>query len=57
MKTILKKLIDSVRQALRQRETERQLAQLDARMLRDIGLESWNAGQPGRLWAHRAGLY
>lgn len=57
MKTILKKLIDSVRQALRQRETERQLAQLDARMLKDIGLESWNAGQPGRLWAYRAGLY
>jgi uncharacterized protein YjiS (DUF1127 family) len=57
MNTILKRLIDSVRQALRQRETERQLAQLDARMLRDIGLESWNRGQAGRLWAYRAGLY
>lgn len=57
MKTILKKLIDSARRAWQQRELERQLAQLDPRMLKDIGLESWNGGQAARLWAHRVGLY
>jgi hypothetical protein len=58
MKTILKRISGSLRRAWQRRETERQLAQLDARMLRDIGLESWNGGQAaGRLWAHRIGLY
>jgi hypothetical protein len=58
MKTILKRIGESLRRAWQRRETERQLAQLDARMLRDIGLESWNSGQAaGRLWAHRIGLY
>ena len=57
MKTILKRIGESLRRAWQRRETERQLAQLDARMLRDIGLESWNSGQAARLWAHRIGLY
>lgn len=57
MKILLKKLIDNALRAWRQRETERQLSQLDARMLRDIGLESWSSGQAARLWAHRIGLY
>lgn len=57
MKTLLKKLIEGVRKAWRQRETERELAQLDPRMLRDIGLESWNRGQAARVWAHRVGYY
>jgi len=58
METILKRIGESLRRAWQRRETERQLAQLDARMLRDIGLESWSSGQAaGRLWAHRLGLY
>lgn len=58
MKTILKHITESVRRAWQRRETERQLAQLDARMLRDIGLESWSSGQAAaRVWAHRIGLY
>lgn len=58
MKPILKRIGESLRRAWQRRETERQLAQLDARMLRDIGLESWNSGQAaGRLWAHRIGLH
>jgi hypothetical protein len=57
MKTILKRISESVRRAWQRRELERQLAQLDARMLRDIGLESWRSDQAARLWAHRVGLY
>jgi uncharacterized protein YjiS (DUF1127 family) len=57
MTTLLKKLIPGVLKAWRQRDTERQLSQLDARTLKDIGLESWNSGQAARLWAHRIGLY
>jgi len=58
MKTLLKRITESLRRAWQRRETERQLAQLDARMLRDIGLESWNSGHAAaRLWAHRIGLY
>ena len=56
MKTILKRITESVRRALQRREMERQLAQLDSRMLRDIGLESWRS-EGSRLWAHRIGLY
>lgn len=57
MKTILKNLYAKARGAWQRREMERQLAQLDARMLRDIGLETWRSDQAVRLWAHRIGLY
>ena len=58
MKTIVKKIVASARAAWRRRETERQLSQLDARMLKDIGLESWRGGEAAaRLWAYRIGLY
>lgn len=57
MKTILKRISESVRRAWQRRELERQLAQLDSRMLRDIGLEGWRSDQAARLWAHRVGLY
>lgn len=57
MKTILKRISESVRRAWQRRELERQLAQLDSRMLRDIGLEGWRSDQAARLWAHRLGLH
>lgn len=57
MKTILKRITESLRRAWQRREMERQLAQLDNRMLRDIGLESWRSDLSARLWAHRVGLY
>jgi hypothetical protein len=57
MKTILNWIHQTLSRAWRRRELERELARLDARMLRDIGLESWRSDQAARLWAHRGGLY
>jgi hypothetical protein len=57
MKTILKRVIERISREWQRREAQRQLAQLDARMLRDIGLESWKNPEGARLWAHRVGLY
>jgi hypothetical protein len=56
MKTILKRITETLSREWQRRETQRQLAQLDARMLRDIGLETWRP-EGARLWAHRVGLY
>ena len=53
MKTLLKRVCEAWVRARRRRETERQLASLDARMLKDIGLESWKSEQGARLWALR----
>ena len=56
MKTILKRIIATLSRDWQRRRAERELAQLDARMLKDIGLESWKPAG-ARLWAHRVGLY
>lgn len=53
MKTLLKRAYEAWVRARRRSETERQLASLDARMLKDIGLESWKSEQGARLWALR----
>jgi uncharacterized protein YjiS (DUF1127 family) len=55
MKTLVKHLIEALRREWQRRELERELARLDPRMLKDIGLESWR-NEGARLWAHRIGL-
>lgn len=57
MKTILNWIHQKLSRAWRRRKLERELAHLDARMLRDIGLESWKSPEGARLWALRAGYY
>ncbi len=57
MKTILNWIHQKLSRAWQRRELERELAHLDARMLRDIGLESWKSPEGARLWALRAGYY
>jgi hypothetical protein len=57
MKTLLRNLKAAIVAAWRRRELERELASLDARTLKDIGLETWKNAQGAKLWAYRVGLY
>jgi hypothetical protein len=57
MKTHLRTIKAALVGAWKRRQLERELARLDPRMLRDIGLESWKSPQGAKLWAYRVGLY
>ena len=57
MKTLLRSIKAALVGAWKRGQLERELARLDPRMLRDIGLESWKGPQGAKLWAYRVGLY
>lgn len=56
MKTILKRLVAALARAQQRRRLARELSQLDARTLKDIGLEAWKSDLGARVWSHRNGM-
>lgn len=57
MKRILQRTVKSLVRAYRRRARVHALARLDARTLRDIGLEPWQGELGARIWAQRTGTF
>jgi uncharacterized protein YjiS (DUF1127 family) len=51
--SLLSKIYEAIQRAQKARADREVLARLDARTLRDIGLQSWNAELVGRTEAER----
>jgi hypothetical protein len=56
MKAIFKRAVAAFVRAQHQRWLARELSHLDARTLKDIGLEAWKSDLGARVWSQRNGM-